>query len=319
MNSFKSNTSLQTTNVSRRNQKPRTEEELTSFDILLGKEKSIFNHRGNIRFRAIINTKLDQYKKAPNKSSKSRLIRQVHADLNRSGYRFLQQDHVTGLWKGVGYDKARDKVSHALRDRAREQKKTIKVVESSAQVRSHLMENASRESFKPIEVDLRNLTRAKRRDSILAVASAGSEDGLYPDRRLSLFSNLNCNDTLSLGTKTIVGLSKAVNTSQSQHTANTIRRLSNTSQPNKNLLSSDRVPRRLSALSLGKDFFPFPIMSSYGKRSSLSNNFQDFDATLNLCYGRDDAITHDSTGEDFDAFHSLPIHFVMDETFVPHF
>lgn len=313
MNSFKGNTSLETTKISRRNQKPRTEEELTSFDILLGKEKSIFNHRGNIRFRAIINTKLDQYKKAPNKSSKSRLIRQVHADLNRSGYRFLQQDNVTGLWKEVGYDKARDKVSHALRDRAREQKKATMNVESSArlQVRSHLMENASRESFKPIEVDLRNLTstRTKRRDSILAIASAGSEDGLCPARRLSLFSNLNFNDTLSSEKTTIVGLSKPVDTSQTQRVANAIRRLSTTS-------SSNRVPRRLSALSFVKDLFPFP---TYGKRSSLSHNFQDFDATLNFCYGRDDAITHDSTGEDFDAFHSLPIHFVMDESCMPHF
>jgi hypothetical protein len=98
----------------------------SDFDILLGKEKSIFNHDGNRRFRAIINGNLEKYVAAPTKSSKSKLIRQVHADMEKSGFRFLRKNEVTGVWFEIESHEAREKVSHALRDRVREQQKPTK-------------------------------------------------------------------------------------------------------------------------------------------------------------------------------------------------
>mmetsp|Transcript_6041 Transcript_6041/g.9576 ORF Transcript_6041/g.9576 Transcript_6041/m.9576 type:complete len:377 (+) Transcript_6041:59-1189(+) len=98
----------------------------TPFDILLGKEKPIFNHSGNRNFRAIINTYLDKYQACPTKSSKTRLIRQVQADIQRLGYRFLKRNTGTGSWEEIKCHEAREKVSHALRDRVREQQKTTK-------------------------------------------------------------------------------------------------------------------------------------------------------------------------------------------------
>ena len=97
--------------------------EPTSYDILLGKEKNIFNHSGNRRFRTMINNQLETYIAAPTKSSKSKLIRQVHADMQKSGYRFLRRNSTTGIWYEIEKHEAREKVSHALRDRVREQQK----------------------------------------------------------------------------------------------------------------------------------------------------------------------------------------------------
>jgi hypothetical protein len=101
-------------------------EEPTSFDILLGKEKAIFNHSGNRRFRVIINSNLDTYIAAPTKFSKSKLIRQVHADMEISGYRFLRRNDSTGICYEIEKHEAREKVSHALRDRVREQQRPTK-------------------------------------------------------------------------------------------------------------------------------------------------------------------------------------------------
>jgi hypothetical protein len=100
--------------------------ELTSFDVILGKEKAIFNHSGNRRFRATINSNLDTYIAAPTKSSKSKWIRQVHADMQKSGYRFLRRNDATGICYEIEKHEAREKVSHALRDRVRERQKPTK-------------------------------------------------------------------------------------------------------------------------------------------------------------------------------------------------
>ena len=100
--------------------------EPTAFDIQLGKEKNIFNHSGNRRFRTMINNQLETYIAAPTKSSKSKLIRQVHADMQKSGYRFLRRNSTTGIWYEIEKHEAREKVSHALRDRVREQQKPNK-------------------------------------------------------------------------------------------------------------------------------------------------------------------------------------------------
>jgi hypothetical protein len=110
-------------------QSPKTsiEPEMSSFDILLGKEKVIFNHIGNRNFRSIINANLDKYIAAPTKSSKSKLIRQIHAEMTESGYRFLRRNELLVSWEQIEQHEAREKVSHALRDRVRElQKPTLK-------------------------------------------------------------------------------------------------------------------------------------------------------------------------------------------------
>ena len=48
------------------------------------------------------------------------------ADIKRLGYRFLKRNVPTGVWEEIKCHEAREKVSHALRDRVREQQKPTK-------------------------------------------------------------------------------------------------------------------------------------------------------------------------------------------------
>lgn len=98
----------------------------TSMDILLGKEKAIFNHSGNKRFRAIINYNVYKYIASPTKSSKSKLVRTVHEHMKKSGFRFLKKDSSKEGWSVIKDSNAREKLSHALRDRVRELRKPTK-------------------------------------------------------------------------------------------------------------------------------------------------------------------------------------------------
>lgn len=96
------------------------------FEILLGKEKSIFNHEGNKRFRAIINYNVHKYISATTKSQKSKLVRKIHADMQKAGFRVMKRDKQSGAWCGIKESDAREKLSHALRDRVREMKRPSK-------------------------------------------------------------------------------------------------------------------------------------------------------------------------------------------------
>mmetsp|Transcript_4533 Transcript_4533/g.6536 ORF Transcript_4533/g.6536 Transcript_4533/m.6536 type:complete len:343 (-) Transcript_4533:135-1163(-) len=94
----------------------------SQFEILLGKEKSIFNHSGNKRFRAIISFNVHKYMAATTKSEKSRLVRVVHSDMQKSGFRVMKRDPQLG-WRCINEADSREKLSHALRDRVREMKR----------------------------------------------------------------------------------------------------------------------------------------------------------------------------------------------------
>jgi len=96
----------------------------SAFSILLGKEKHIFNHAGNKRFRAIINHNVHKYDNAPTKSAKTKLVRKIHCEMQQAGFRFLKRDHAR--WYDLKVATARDKLSHALRDRVRELRRPFK-------------------------------------------------------------------------------------------------------------------------------------------------------------------------------------------------
>lgn len=91
------------------------------FYILLGKERAIFNHPGNRRFRAIINHNVHKYSTS---SNKGQLVQKIFGDMASLGYQFLKKsssssaDHVG--WHIICDDDARDKISNALRDRVKE-------------------------------------------------------------------------------------------------------------------------------------------------------------------------------------------------------
>mmetsp|Transcript_25187 Transcript_25187/g.38211 ORF Transcript_25187/g.38211 Transcript_25187/m.38211 type:complete len:484 (-) Transcript_25187:350-1801(-) len=114
----------------------------SSLDILLGKEKAAFNHSGNKRFRAIVNHNVPKYMGAETKSCKTQLVRKIHEDMKKSGFRFLKKkkgEDASTAWQEIEESDAREKVSHALRDRVRELRKPTKYCRRSQQEISPMM------------------------------------------------------------------------------------------------------------------------------------------------------------------------------------
>lgn len=99
----------------------------SEFEMLLGKEKAIFNHPGNKRFRAIINHNVDRYMSTSTKSGKTKLVRKIYCDMKQGGYRFLKRaDKSSSVWNDIKEADSHEKISHALRDRVREIRKPFR-------------------------------------------------------------------------------------------------------------------------------------------------------------------------------------------------
>jgi hypothetical protein len=88
------------------------------FDIILGRGKGYQNHKGNIRYRHIVETKRPVYETLPTKKEKTQLIRDLVKSIYDEGGRFLRQDSI-GRWVPIDQDSARDKVSHSFRNQKR--------------------------------------------------------------------------------------------------------------------------------------------------------------------------------------------------------
>lgn len=90
-------------------------------DVLFGRGWPIMKHPGNVIFRHIIDSKLEEYQNEPTKPGKTliacsvvAIIKQTNCRNNTSGGRFLKEDG--GWWVEVSNDMARQKVSIAFRD-----------------------------------------------------------------------------------------------------------------------------------------------------------------------------------------------------------
>jgi len=84
-------------------------------DVCSGRGKRNWNHAGNIAFRNLIQSNVEEYMTAPNKNEKTAIVCTIVDHMRREGCRFLQQNKQ-GLWFDIGDAKARDKVGHSLRD-----------------------------------------------------------------------------------------------------------------------------------------------------------------------------------------------------------
>jgi hypothetical protein len=88
------------------------------FDILLGRGRSFQNHKGNLRYRQIVEFYRERYESMATKREKTRLIKEVVQVIFDGGGRFVQQDSV-GRWMPVDLEMSRDKVSHSFRNQRR--------------------------------------------------------------------------------------------------------------------------------------------------------------------------------------------------------
>lgn len=78
-------------------------------DVLFGRDKIMFNHVGNIRFRLLIQARAKEYEFAPQRRVKSSIVYAVVQNVHGYGGRFLKRED--GLWKVVGVTEAIQKVS----------------------------------------------------------------------------------------------------------------------------------------------------------------------------------------------------------------
>jgi len=87
-------------------------------DVLCGRGRKCFNHAGNVKFRAIVQSFLPQYSKAAAKLEKSYIlsdvVEQVRKNSGEGG--FIKKDSDSGRWYEVGDFLAREKTSQAFRD-----------------------------------------------------------------------------------------------------------------------------------------------------------------------------------------------------------
>lgn len=84
-------------------------------DVLFGRDKQMFNHVGNVRFRLVIQSRAKEYEFAPSRRVKSSIVYAVVQNVHGYGGRFLKKEK--GAWTIVGVTEAIQKVGHALRDK----------------------------------------------------------------------------------------------------------------------------------------------------------------------------------------------------------
>jgi hypothetical protein len=104
-------------------------------DILCGKT-STNKHPGNVFFRQLILAKVDDYMLSTKKAQKGSITADVLDELDQNGSRFMKLDEKTKKWTVISTTQAREKVSHAIRDRVRERKKGKIVLPTSPQLPS---------------------------------------------------------------------------------------------------------------------------------------------------------------------------------------
>eukprot|EP00540_Astrosyne_radiata_P003924 CAMPEP_0116833606 /NCGR_PEP_ID=MMETSP0418-20121206/6529_1 /TAXON_ID=1158023 /ORGANISM="Astrosyne radiata, Strain 13vi08-1A" /LENGTH=494 /DNA_ID=CAMNT_0004463073 /DNA_START=488 /DNA_END=1972 /DNA_ORIENTATION=+ len=85
-------------------------------DVLFGRDKVMFNHIGNIRFRLVIQSRAKEYENAPSRREKSGIVYSVVQKVHSYGGRFLRKEK-DGSWRIVTVTEAIQKVGHALRDK----------------------------------------------------------------------------------------------------------------------------------------------------------------------------------------------------------
>lgn len=86
----------------------------TEFDVLCGRGSSFFLHKGNQRFRLLIQEYQERYALCKTKMDKSAVVFEIVASVRQSGGAFLRMDKERE-WHDIGDKLARDKVGHTLR------------------------------------------------------------------------------------------------------------------------------------------------------------------------------------------------------------
>jgi len=79
------------------------------FDVLKGRGRGIYNHEGNLKFKAVVRLHVESYKSS-NKDEKSLLAEKVVTEINEDGGMFLEKGS-DGLWYETSFEEALNKTT----------------------------------------------------------------------------------------------------------------------------------------------------------------------------------------------------------------
>ena len=172
----------------------------TAVDCLCGKDTTFGRHPGNQMFRKRILESLLQFIAAKNKPEKMKITKSILDFMKKKGSRFLKLRN-NGSWVEIDRQAARDKVSHALRFAARQQKNHYGEDDSHTRASSQTTEQ-DESHFDPILFSRRD---AGKSESSYAsnVSASGDERGNKQEEKTvspNLFHSFNpIPDFISLG------------------------------------------------------------------------------------------------------------------------
>ncbi|KAG7357373.1 hypothetical protein IV203_002061 [Nitzschia inconspicua] len=109
----------------------------TEKDVICGWARQNHRHKGNQRFRQLVEFSAPLYVAAKTKLEKTNVIQSVVEKVRRDsvGGGFIKRDFQSGLWYEIGDDKARDKVGHAIRRVVEESSRARKVRKTSKEMK----------------------------------------------------------------------------------------------------------------------------------------------------------------------------------------
>lgn len=78
------------------------------WDVCCGRGKRNWNHRGNVRFRNLVQSNVQRYMDSPTRNAKTQVVVSIVDFVRDKGGHFLKQDK-SGKWYDIGDADARDK------------------------------------------------------------------------------------------------------------------------------------------------------------------------------------------------------------------
>lgn len=148
-------------------------------DVLCGRGKNSFRHRGNYFFRHLIVENAISYKNAPTKQEKGEVVMIVVRAIIARGGRFLVRNKEAGgkLWRDGGLKQGQKKAGHAFRDAARGRVRCVvrKMNARRAQIMAGATTRANEEARSTQSNDLTNLQANPRRVLTLPPTNSNME------------------------------------------------------------------------------------------------------------------------------------------------
>lgn len=118
-------------------------------DVLCGRGGNINTHPGNETFRSMVSMKKKTYLTARFKREKRIIAESIVNGIGKLDPpgRFLSRNPATGLWHDIGFEKARDKTSQALRENAPSIRKEIEKENKAKREEMEREEEAARAAY----------------------------------------------------------------------------------------------------------------------------------------------------------------------------